>query len=1066
MLEKNKRITDIAIHTLNKNILVSASAGAGKTKLLIDRLIKRITQDKIEVNRILALTFTEAAAFEMKERLRSAIKEILLDQEDAFLEKQLSLIETASISTIHSFCLSVVKDYSYVLSLNPKMVNNLLDEAIKKSYLDECLDSTLKQAIEINDPDFALTVQTLCNRPHQLQPLKDTLINIMKIRSAKVDPYAWDQKIISYYNQVKHFSDLPSPLLKMIKESILVDLKGMWNILHQILKNHSAALEDEIESWENIDKHFEAMEVLINANEFDRYFHLMKQVGTIKTKSLKDYPDYQELREDFNKRLKKQVEFHVPEALLLNDLHLQQPIIRQLLKLTDDLMQAYQTKKQVEQVMDFDDMEKYALKILSSPDFDVPQAYQERFEDVLIDEFQDTSDIQHEIISKVSRSDNVFRVGDIKQSIYQFRNAKPQLMRDLLHNDDQNMVLVLPNNFRSKEDIVKANNYLFDTLMNIDSFEDEYLDDDHVSIGLERQVSEGFPIELDMIDHEITDQKEYQDDEEGNEEDSNNVSFEESKQEALLKARHIAQRIISLNKEGYDFKDICILIRSHSSKTYLKDVFDEVNIPYFIDSRSGFFMSQPIQDVLSFMKVLNDPSDDISFMGLMMSPFFQLCFNDLALVKLNHRTSKQSYYNIFKSAYPHIIDQLEQMVTQIKNESLTQVLNRIYAFNDYYQAHCDTQAKINLDFLLEKAHAIDLQGNHSILYFLDITKNIQDEVSSEAIAISSDADAIKVMTIHQSKGLQFKVVIFWSNSSNRIIDLREKVIVDPDLGLGLHTILLPQRLRRTNLIRKAIEFNMIKGELQEQIRLLYVALTRAESRLICVSMAKYDPIDHPFNQYTIYKRLGNGHWLNTLFVRSKQPFLKYRKYGATLELEKLVDESSKMKDDVLYPLPQKPKAPSKKAHYTPSLQLTPYMSATEFGTLIHHALALLIENQLVFNDHVKAILTDQSMLESITKWTQNPFTKQLKDYQLYSEHPCIMHYQDQYQQIYIDLLALNNQEAMIIDFKSDRVSSETELIERYQDQLESYKFAIRNLYPTHNLSAYIYSLHLNTYIKL
>ncbi|NLA77994.1 MAG: UvrD-helicase domain-containing protein [Erysipelothrix sp.] len=1058
MLTRNNQISSLAINTLNKNILVSASAGAGKTKLLIDRLIKRITVDKIPVNKILALTFTEAAAFEMKDRLRTEIKKILLEADDAFLQNQLSLIETASISTIHSFCLSIVKDYSYVLNLNPKLVNNLLDEAIKKSYLDLCLDQTILAAIDENHQDFVLTVETLCNRAHQFDPLKKVLTTIMNIRSGKVDPDAWDAQVLQFYDPIDTLKDLPEPLLTIVKEALDVDIQQMQHVLNQIIDRYTLILEADIEPWHELQKLLILIEKLIEHAEFDRVYSLLKTAGTIKTKTLKDEDEYKELRLVFNDLLKENVEFYIPEPLFVEDIGRQQPIVRQLLRLTDDLMVRYHNMKTDQLVMDFDDMEKYALAILTAPDFDVARVYQATFEDVLVDEFQDTSDIQHEIIKCVSRHDNVFRVGDVKQSIYQFRNAKPQLMRDLIEQKDDNMVLVLPNNFRSVDEIVRANNHLFEQLMNIDTFEDVYLDDDHVAIGLDEQKSKGFPVELDIIDYEREADQDY--------DETNTMVYEESNQEALIKTRHIANRIVELNKQGYKFKDMCVLVRTHSIKSHLRTVFDDVNIPYFIDTKSGFFMSQPIQDVLSFLKVLNDSHDDISFMGLMMSPFFQLNFDALASEAIANKEARLTYYEHFKQAYPLIIDQIENLKRNIKKETLAQILQRLYQVNDYYRLHCDEQAKINLDYLLEKAHAIDAQGNHSIMYFLDVVANIQDEVSSEAIAVSSDADVVKVMTIHQSKGLQFKVVFFYSNSRNHIVDLREKVIVDPELGLGMHTLLLPLRLQRSNIIRKAIEFNMIKQELQEQIRLLYVALTRARERLICVSITNKEDLREPMNQYTIYKRKGNGHWLNLLFVQSHVPFLKYQIVSPTHAIA-VVDQKKHMKDDrVLEPLMKKPKAKARPVTYVPSLQLTPYVSPTEFGTLIHKILELLIDNHLSFNKAVMDLMVDENMQSQIQQWLQHPMTQPLKAMTLLSEYPCITYYEDQYQQIYIDLLAQSETQNIIVDFKSDRVADEKELVARYQAQLDRYKHTLNVLYPQHETIAYIYSLHLNQYIQV
>src|SRR5690554_386221 len=542
MLEKNKKITSIAINTLDKNILVSASAGAGKTKLLIDRLIKRITIDKVEVSDILALTFTEAAAFEMKHRLKQAIVLKLQEQPNPFLSKQLSLIETASISTIHSFCLSVVKDFSYVLDLDPKMVNNLLDEATKVSMIDACLDEVITKEINDNDSSFAHLVEHLCERAQNLDPLKKAIKDIMTIRLSKVNPILWDQEILSYYNKVSSISSLPKQLISLLQESYLITISELEVLVDQIIRTYSLSLEEKITQWQSIKTGLQTCREYVSTYEFDQANRSVVSIALVKTATIKDDDTYKKLRDSFNKLIKRMVEEAHDERTLLTDLHHQQPLINKLLSLTDQLMILYQQEKVNNKVMDFDDMEKYAFSILDHPNYDVANQYKQRFKDVLIDEFQDTNDIQHAIISKVSKNNNVFRVGDIKQSIYRFRNAKPQLMRNLIcEEDENNIVLVLPNNFRSSEEIVAFNNYVFSRLMNIPTFSDVYSDDDHVSIGLERQLSKNIPVELDVIDVEIEEAAptiNHDDDE-----DPKIIDYDDTTKEGLLKARHIAKRI-------------------------------------------------------------------------------------------------------------------------------------------------------------------------------------------------------------------------------------------------------------------------------------------------------------------------------------------------------------------------------------------------------------------------------------------------------------------------------------------------------------------------------------------
>lgn len=1064
MLEKNKQITSIAINTINKNILVSASAGAGKTKLLIDRLIKRITLDNIEVSEILALTFTDAAAYEMKHRLQQAIAQKLQEETTPFLRKQLSLIETASISTIHSFCLSIVKDYSYVLDLDPSMVNNLLDEATKSFMIDACVEEVIQEEIKENDPSFSDLVDHLCERSQNLDPLKKAIKDIMVVRLSKVNPTQWDQDILLFYNEIQRINELPKNILALIQESYHVDLQQLEQLTVQLIHIYSRSNDEESIEWKSIQNELKnCTEHILNGN-FDEVNRKLISIALVKTPTIKDHEEYKKTRERFNKLIKGMVEGFHDESVLTNDLHLQKPLIAKLLSLTERLMMLYQENKVEDKVMDFDDMEKYAFAILNHPKYDVADQYKERFKDVLIDEFQDTNDIQHAIINRVSRDTNVFRVGDIKQSIYRFRNANPQLMRELINSQSpNNIVLVLPNNFRSSEDIVSFNNHVFSQLMNIETFSDIYNQDDLVSIGLEKQISKNIPVELDIIDADVEEVKTSFDEESDEQQES--IDYDDTTKEGLLKARHIAKRIVDLHAQGYNFKDICILVKTHKTKLFLKDVFDEINIPYFIDTKSGFFLSQPIQDVLSFMRVIKNPYDNISFIGLMKSAFFNLSFDEISEVSLTNKPNKLPYYDAFKHSHPLIIEAIEAMITTSTNRSLVDVLHSIYQFNDFYQEHCDEQAKINLDYLLDKAFVIDKQNKHSIHYFLSIIQNLQDEISSEALPVSSDADVVRVMTIHQSKGLQFPVVFFWTNNLNRIMDLTEKVVVDSKLGIGLHTIKLPFKFKRPNILRQAIEFHGIKEELQEQIRLLYVGLTRAESLMICVALPSKESLTLPIDQNMVYRRKGNGHWLSAIFMQSQEEFMKTNIVAPTtsLPLFKKKEEPSEAPKPTIK---QVKSIEKDETFYTPSLFFEPYLKSSEKGSIIHEVLSKIVEKNFDVSRVDLMSNLDSTMKEQIIEWLENTFTTSFKNSILNSEFPIIMQIDDYYQQGYIDLLIQKEDANIVVDFKSDRVDSKDELIRRHQQQLKNYAYAIKHIFPNKEVQIFIYSLHLNCYIEI
>ena len=1065
MLEKNTKITSTAINTLNKNILVSASAGAGKTKLLIDRLIKRIMIDKIEVTKILALTFTDAAASEMKHRLRSELTKNIQENDDAFLRKQLSLVETSSISTIHSFCLSIIKDYSYVLHLDPELVNNLLDEATKKNIFDNCLDEVIQEAINENNEHFMQLVSVFCDRAENFDPLKKAILSVYNVRNSKVDPFKWDGHVLSYYQKVNKFSALPADFKQLIIEEFIMNIDQLLKPVIMILTDYADTLDDtQKEAWLAIRTFILESEVLIKDGLLDKANHMIYRLSEIKTKPIKDNDHFNGIREQFNIALKKQVEKYFSEHIMLDDLNKQEPLVKQLLLLSHRLSKAYSSAKKKQKVMDYDDMEKFALAILSNESFKIYKIYQSQFDDVLVDEFQDTNDIQHEIIQKVSRKDNVFRVGDIKQSIYRFRNAKPQLMRDLINSkSSSNLVLYLPNNFRSSEEIVEFNNFVFSHLMNIQTFDDCYLDNDHVSIGKITQQSKNEPVELHMIDFTLPVAPKNEEDDDSNDEI---IEYEETTTESLLKARHIAHRMLQFKNEGYHFKDMCVLVRKHAIKASLKQVFDEVNIPYFIDSKSGFYHSQAIQDVLAFFRVLVNHNDEISLTGLSTSAFYQLSFDDLSKIAIYKKQHNVTTWDAYQILHPNITSTITQIKSNLGSMQLSDILLMLYKLNDYYQVYCDEKAKINLDFLYEKTLGFQKNGVHGVTQFLDTIKNVQDEISSEAIPIGSDEDVVKVMTIHQSKGLQFPIVFFWTNNSNSILDSKEKIIVDPSFGIGMHTLLMPFRYRRSNLLRTAIEFYNVKQELQEQIRLLYVGLTRAEKKMILVGLKQKEPYPFDVDQNMIYKKIGNGGWLYHLFSNHNLPFMKMTVVSPVSSLEKIpIEDKPPIKlptsqfiieeDDDVLPLVK------------PVLDFSTDLKPMEQGSLIHLALRKIIESGWTIEQHdLIDMPLNKQHIEQLSQFLNHPMTTSLQSMSAYSELPIIMYYQKKYRKGYIDLLLQTHDTNIIIDFKTDVVDDKEILIARHQQQLRGYHFAISQQFPKHQTKTFIYSLHLGDYIEI
>ncbi|MBV1708568.1 MAG: UvrD-helicase domain-containing protein, partial [Erysipelothrix sp.] len=705
-----------AVETVDQDILVSASAGAGKTTVLIDRLIKRILVDKIPVSRILALTFTEAAAAEMKHRLQSEMHRKLAEIRDPFLEEQLILLQTANISTIHSFCLTVVKNFSYVIDLNPKQVNNILDEATKVLYQKECLDLAFEEQMSsIDTSQFINAAQHFSSRSEDFLEFRNAILKINNILSQQKDPVAWTNQILSLYDKRNKIDDLPKHITKIFWEMMTLHAQQLGSqskevlIEAQLLNNEKSVSEASlICQWVNV--LYEA----INSRNLDQYSHALVMMASNPLSTIRTQVDYNKLRDKLNKAIRSKANSFLSESEYLQQLSNQQPLIKILLEIALDYNHRYNQKKKDMQCIDFDDMERFAFEILFNEQHQVYKQYQAQFDEIMVDEFQDTNQLQDAIISRVSKGNNIFRVGDVKQSIYKFRGAKPGLMRELSTKENIKQ-LTLEHNYRSKQPIVEFNNQLFNVLMNIEYFEDVYQQQDHVTPGKKGQFDDVSPIEIDILmldDDEVRVRVEIEDD--GDDEDTDETYkseiIEESPNDKVVRSNFIANRMLQLHrKEKIAYRDMVVLVRSHALKEDLKAAFDEANIPYFIDSKSGFYQSSAISQVMNIYRWITQPANEIALFGILFSPFFNLSADQGAQLALLNRR-KKNWLDSLEELFPDIHSTLHMLKEDFQHLSITESLSRIYSLNHFYDDFCNHQEKTNLDLLFDKASGFDRNG--------------------------------------------------------------------------------------------------------------------------------------------------------------------------------------------------------------------------------------------------------------------------------------------------------------------------------------------------------------------
>lgn len=1084
-----------AIEALNTNVLVSASAGAGKTTVLIGRLMKRIEIDRISLDQVVAMTFTELAAMEMRKRLLKELNKRYTETKDEYLKEQISLLPSAQISTIHSFCLNLVQSYAYVLNLDPAFANDIIDETRKTELMEEAFESVYISWAKQKPAQLKELAMHFDSRPESVETLKDQVYRLTSKLNTLQNPDRWIEKSINVLD-ASSIDALPNELKHYLALHYLWKIKNLQVMAKDY--EYKLASADYLSTLDEkkqaklekvqiaLDAYHVALKTLefpldaFNYDAFRRGFMALSQypIGAFPDKSKDEHEKIakvlkrlEAVRDDMLTNLFEEAEWIQDHALI-------KPRMISLGAFAKDFQKAYQELKQKAKAMDFDDMEHYALSILRDQRFKVGEQLKARYQEILVDEFQDTNEVQNEIVELISNGHNIFRVGDVKQSIYRFRNAQPKLMQDLMHTQDANHTLLfLDENYRSDASIVDFNNLLFDKLMNFRELGSSYAKDDFVKTGRKEQAG-GLKVEFHLIDTEIEEEEVIEEvlgeesPENGSGEDEEILitetvdPFKETDESAEPKAVHIINTIDALRKQhGYAYKDFVILVRSNLLKTQLKKQFEAAQIPHHISTKTGFFNSDGVQDVLLLLNHLFNARDNANFIGLCLSDFIGLNEEQLVRLKLK-RQNREPYSDVFAREYPQLAQKLEDFVTKAKGKSILDVIRSVYAYNDYYDRSCTKQQRANLDLLFEKTVRFAQEGV-SLSQLLTRIKNIKDEESSEAIPFTEEDDVVRVMTIHQSKGLEFKVVFYWSGGKSTIQDNKAPVLSDTQLGFMLNTILLPENFTRRNPIRLALEMKSVMDDVQEQIRLLYVALTRAEKQLILVD--KKPTMHYPLHYTNILNSLGPTNWI--LSALRDNDIMDIQEYPTTQTFTVQPVPEGKAKELVILP-----KLGQSIEFKTPS---STHKNFTHFklnfnknigsnhGNLMHELFEKLPLSGWT-EDLVSSIQPDINLedLDSVMTFYQDPIYQAMLKGEIKREFPFHSLQGNVVYHGFMDLISITEDTCYLVDYKTDLVESPDVLIELYQEQLQGYASVLRQMYPNRKVETYLYSIVHKVFIEI
>lgn len=1196
-----------AIYKNKSNILVSAAAGSGKTAVLVERIIQKILKENIDIDKLLVVTFTSAAASEMRERVLEGIyKKLEEEPENENLRKQLILLGKSKICTIHSFCLDVIRNNFFEIDI-PSNFRIGGEEEIELLKL-EALEDVFEKLYEEENEDFAKLIDTYTGYRGD-EPLKEIILNIFKFIQSSPFPNEWLEENVEKFKPRDEKIDFSLTewgkiLLNEVREKILdaiqtlkvyknksekyPEMEKFTNCLTADINKLKAFESEILKSW---DSAFENGLPILSS--FDRW-----PVDKKVTLDLKD--EIKDVRSKTREKIKKDCEkillYDSNEAFL--NIYEMYDILRILKDVIFKFEEEFSNKKKEKNIIDYSDIEHYALKILVKKNdegiyipTEVAKKYQERFEEIAIDEYQDSNQVQEYILNTVSRGNNIFMVGDIKQSIYKFRQACPKLFTEKyekysLDGNDLGLKIQLFKNFRSRKNVLDITNNIFESIMSKELGDIDYTEEEYLNFGADFDEARNAlgNAEVHIID--VDDSEEVDDIFKSDEElDDEDISDEEDDDENRLdkkeiEAKFVASKIEELiskkvevkdKKEGYrpiKYRDIVILLRATNNVApiFEKELLSR-NIPVFTDATSEYLDTIEIQTIISLLKVLNNPIDDISLVSVLRSQIGKFTDNDLVQIRLVDRDSK--FYYALKKAKEEldgeIKDKIEDFLNKINNwreESeylnLAELIWKIYSDTGFYE-FCGLMPngslrQANLKMLFERAKEYEktsFKGLFNFIRFIEKLRTGSGDMSSAKI-IGENEDVVRIMSIHKSKGLEFPVV-FISNFSKQAnnSDLKEKILLHQDIGLGPEYINYDKKIRYPTSAKEAIKIANRNEMLAEELRILYVALTRAKEKIIITGTGRkvLKKLERKKELYNIYASKGGK--INPVLVRKFSSFLDWlelasfsekardlikinihRKNEIKLSSEELMEDVKKFdfsKEidlkkienalDFKYEhilettLPSKSTVSKIKEMSNEEVdfdsiskkeigleEITPKfledkdkkITSSRKGTIIHLILQKInfkedysigklqeLVNNLVLKNVITKEEADSISLDKILNFLETDFAKKIKNAKeiqkekLFCTKILAKEVYDNMKdetilvQGIIDLYFIDeNDRLILVDYKTDYVQNETELVEKYKKQLEIYRKALEDALQKKVYKTFIYSIYLNKEIEV
>lgn len=922
-----------AINEKGSNILVAAAAGSGKTAVLVERIINKIINENIDIDKLLVVTFTNAAASEMRERILDAIYKKLEEYpENQNLQRQITLINKASICTIDSFCLEVVRNNFFELdniSPNFRIADTTEIELLKQ----EVIEDIFEEKYENQDENFSKLINTYTSYRDDT-PLKELVLKIYSYIQSSPFPEEWLNEKIEMFNLKdklnEDFSKTPwgNILLKEIEEEIIDDIKALEDIKKEL------DLDSELESFSQVVRSdLDFLKILQeNINNWDELYEIYNKMSFGAWPRKKIESDLKEYAKNVRNDVKKKFSSKLSKILICNSEEANQDIFDMyeiLLKLKNLILEfgkEFSKRKRLKNMVDFNDIEHLALDILIKKQedkiefTDVAKRYQKKFIEIAIDEYQDSNLVQEYILTSISNNNNIFMVGDVKQSIYKFRQAMPELFISKYKtyknkeskSENDNLKIQLFKNFRSRKNVLDFTNLIFENIMSGSLGDIEYNQEEYLNLGADyKEIEQNLKAEIDIINLK---------DQENEEENTSEILEEEENTERLeniqVEARFVARKIKELIENKFQvfdrkkncfrdikYKDIVVLLRStKTSAPIFEEEIINLDMPVFSDSSQEYLDSIEIENIMSLLRIIDNPIQDIPLITVLRSNIGK--FTDDELVEIRLSDKYDNFYNAMQKAKINVGKNLQEKIEKFlinlekwrKEQeylALDEFVWKLYSDTGYYNyvglMPNGELRQANLKMLFERAKQFEtasFKGLYNFINFIEKLKLSSGDLGSAKL-IGENDDVIRIMSIHKSKGLEFPVV-FLANTGKQfnLMDLNKNILLHQELGIGVKYINYDKQVQYDTLSKSAIKSKVFTETLSEEMRILYVALTRAKEKLyITGTMNDYEKeIEKMKIQVERYSK--NGNKINQILIK------KYKKYLDWINLVYLYEKGN------------------------------------------------------------------------------------------------------------------------------------------------------------------------------